>query len=170
MATPAGRSDDDASRHSLTPHALPDTIAWFARRVTACAVTLTACAPWPRGPQLSPAASGLVGEWLAPGKPRPPDTTVLQFAPSGSARETVRQGGHETQEVPLGQFRVWADTGRVRMVCYAARRSRSEPGCRYFAVDSVIDAAGRHWRRLRFFNWVTARAETTPETWIAVTR
>src|SRR2546428_641703 len=30
----------------------------------------TACASWPRGSQLSPAASGLVGEWAASGRPR----------------------------------------------------------------------------------------------------
>jgi len=107
-----------------------------------------------------------VGEWLAPGKPGPADTTLLRFAPTGSARESRLGPGQAARDVALGPFRVWADTGRVRMVCFSTRRGRAEPGCRYFAVDSLLDGSGRARRRLRFFNWVTERGGAAAETWI----
>jgi hypothetical protein len=75
------------------------------------------------------------------------------------------KAGHATEEIPLGPFRVWADTGRVRLVCFALRRGRSEPACRYFEVDTLIDESGRRQRRLRFLNWVTEHGTATPETW-----
>lgn len=92
---------------------------------------------------------------------------MLQFGPDGCAEQLHLTTGHETRELPLGPFRVWADTGRVRVICFATRRSRSEPGCRYFEVDTLTDESGHQQRRLRFLNWVTEHGVTAPETWTA---
>jgi len=139
-------------------------VATSARRLTLLFGVLTACAPWARGPQLSPAASGLVGEWVAPQKQQLADTTVLRFGRSGSADQLLLGPGHPPRRIPYGPFRVYGDTGRVRLLCFSFRRSRAQPACRYFQVDTLIDGSGRIRRQLHLLNWVF-ESTTPPESW-----
>ena len=128
------------------------------------ATVFTACAAWPRGSQLSPAASGLVGEWAASGRPRSTDTTLLRFGPDGSAEQLQLASGHKPRAIPLGPFRVYADTGRMRLLCFSLRRGRSQPACRYFQVDTLVAESGRVRRQLQLLDWV-AEQGASPERW-----
>src|SRR2546422_8380735 len=104
----------------------------------------------PLRPPLSPAtlvlqrwaASRLVGEWAPSGRPRSTDTTLLRFGPDGSAEQLQLGPGHEPREIPFGPFRVYADTGRMRLLCFSLRRGRSQPACRYFQVDTLDRRVG----------------------------
>jgi hypothetical protein len=163
--------DDGNDRRPLRPPLSPATLVlqrWRRRAVCLSfgtyATVFTACAAWPRGAQLSPAASGLVGEWASSRRPRSTDTTLLRFGPDGSAEQLQRGPGHKPREIPFGPFRVYADTGRMRLLCFSLRRGRSQPACRYFQVDTLIDESGRVRRQLHFLDWV-AEHGTGPESW-----
>lgn len=106
---------------------------------------------------MSPRASGLVGEWVAPASLGSRDTTLLRFAEDGTASELRVRPGAPVGEVPFGPFQVYADTGRTELVCFAYRRGRERPSCRYFAVDTVTAASGRPRRQLRLLNWVNEK-------------
>src|SRR5690242_1565624 len=112
-----------------------------------------ACAPWARGPRLSPASSGLLGERVAPTRSPSTDTTVLRFDADGTAEEVQLGPGHEERRIRFGPFRVYADTGRVRLLCFAYRRGRNQPACRYFELDTLMDQSGRIRRQLQLRNW-----------------
>jgi hypothetical protein len=168
------RDDGNDRRHLRKP--LPPATPLLRRRRYSAArlllgtytIAIIACAPWARGPRLSPATSGLVGEWAAPAPASSTDTTVLRFDPDGNAEEVRLRPGHEGQRIPLGPFRVYADTGRVRLLCFSYRRGRNEPACRYFEVDPLIDESGRVRRQLQLLNWV-ADGSSQPERWMART-
>lgn len=125
------------------------------------AAFIGACAPWARGPQLSPAASGLVGEWVGPVAPGSGDTTVWRFTAAGTSEQERIRSSHKPQRTPFGSFRVHADTGQVRLICFSFRRSRYRAGCRYFQVE----APGEMRRRLKLLNWVGEKQQSA-ETWI----
>lgn len=57
--------------------------------------------------------------------------------------------------------------GRVKFICFASRRSRALPACRYFQVDPSNGAA-RITRRLQLLDWVEEKPGT-PEEWIEMT-
>jgi len=167
---------DGNDRRPLSPRVSPATLVFqrWRRRVAYLSfgtytTVFTACAAWPRGSQLSPAASGLVGDWAASGRSRSTDTTLLRFGPDGSAEQLQLAPGHTAREISFGPFRVFADTGRMRLLCFSLRRGRSQPACRYFQVDTLIDESGRVRRQLRFLDWV-AEHGAGPESWTERTR
>jgi len=110
-----------------------------------------------------------VGEWAAPARAPSTDTTLLRFDPDGKAEEVQLGPGHEGRRIPFGPFRVYADTGRVRLLCFSYRRGRTEPACRYFEVDTLIDESGRIRRQLQLHGWV-GEGSSQPEPWIERTR
>lgn len=124
----------------------------FGLSVCAAAL-LDACAPWAHGPRVSPVASGLIGEWVRSANPRSADTTVWRFVPDGTAEQVRVKPSHNPEHVPFGPFRVYADTGRTQLICFA-RRGRAGPPCRYFQVDTLSDPAAPVRRRLRLFGWL----------------
>ena len=163
--------DDGNDRRPLRSPLAPATLAlqrWRCRALYLSfgtfATVFTACAAWPRGSQLSPSASGLVGEWAPSGRPRSTDTTLLRFGPDGSAEQLQLGPGHAPREIPFGPFRVYADTGRTRLLCFSLRRGRSQPACRYFQVDTLIGESGGVRRQLRLLDWVAGH-RASPENW-----
>ena len=130
------------------------------------AALLAACAPWAHGPQVSPAASGLVGEWVGPVTPESADTTRWRFTAEGTSEQVRIRRSDEPQRTPFGSFRVYADTGRIQLICFSFRRGRARPGCRYFQVDTPSNAGAI--RELRLLNWVGEK-QRNPEIWIGRT-
>ncbi|HVH66594.1 MAG TPA: hypothetical protein VM716_01870 [Gemmatimonadales bacterium] len=116
---------------------------------------------------MTPLASGLVGEWVASRVTGSPDTTLLRFSPDGTVEQVRIRPGQKASRTPFGPFRVYADTGRTRLLCFAFRRGRASPACRYFEVDTLPGATGGgqgRLRRLRLLDWVTDKGGA-PETW-----
>jgi len=114
---------------------------------------VAACVPWAGRPLVSPAASGLVGEWIEPVGPGQADTTLWRFAADGKSVQVRIKPPHEPTEHPLGAFQVYADTGGRQLICFAIRRGRTRAGCRYFQVDTLHDASGGMRRQLRLLHW-----------------
>ena len=129
-------------------------------------VLLAACAPWARGPRVSPVESGLLGEWIGPVS-LGADTTLWRFAADGKLVQVQIKPGQQLRETPFGPFRVYADAGRRQLICFSFRRGRTLPACRYFQVDTLIQAAGAR-RQLRLLQWVDEKHETQ-EIWIEKT-
>ena len=117
------------------------------------AALLDACVPRAHGPRVSPVASGLIGEWVRSAKPGSADTTLWRFLADGTTDQVQLRPSHNPKRVPLGSFRVYADTGRTQVICFA-RRGRASRPCRYFQVDTLSDAAGPVRRQLRLFEWL----------------
>lgn len=113
---------------------------------------------------MTPLASGLVGEWVAPTRPGAADTTLLRFAREGTVTQVRIQPPQEAHEVPFGPFRVYADTGQRELLCFSFRRGRASPGCRYFRVETLTDDSGSVRRRLQLLNWVGEHRKE-PEIW-----
>ena len=128
------------------------------------AALLTDCVPWTHGPRISPAASGLVGEWVGAAKAGSSDTTLWRFMSEGTLDQVRIKPSHKPQVVPFGAFRVYADTGRTQLICFSFRRGRARPGCRHFEVDTLSAAMGVR-RQLRLLDWVGEKGRI-PETWI----
>lgn len=120
-----------------------------------------ACAPWAAEPRLSPQESGIVGEWVASVIPGSPDTTVFRFAADGSVSEVWVGPAGVVRSSSWGPFRTYGDSGTRHLLCFAFRRSRSLPACRYFRVVREGGGAGR---RLELFNWVEQR-DSLVEVW-----
>src|SRR5438552_18890701 len=100
---------DGNDRRPLSPRVSPATLVFqrWRRRVAYLSfatytTVFTACAAWPRGSQLSPAASGLVGDWAASGRPRPTDTTLLRFGPDGSPEQLQPGPGYTALVLTFG--------------------------------------------------------------------
>jgi len=127
-------------------------------------VLLAACAPWARGPRVSPVESGLLGEWIGPVS-LGADTTLWRFAADGNLVQVLIKPAQAPREIPFGPFRVYADTGRRQLICFSFRRGRTLPACRYFQVDTLIQATGETHRQLRLLNWVGEKRATL-EIWI----
>lgn len=132
-------------------------------RGSAAAALVAACLSWPRGPELSPQASGLVGVWTA-ATGGAADTTWWRFTTDGRAEQVLVRGAGSRSEVPLGTFRVYADTGRTQLLCFSFRRGRARPGCRYVQVDTLRDGSGKTHRAVRLLRWV-GEGEREPEVW-----
>jgi len=130
-------------------------------------VLLAACAPWARGPRVSPVESGLLGEWIGPVS-LGADTTLWRFAADGNLVQVLIKPAQAPREIPFGPFRVYADTGRRQLICFSFRRGRTLPACRYFQVDTLIQATGETQRQLRLLDWVDEK-RGTQEIWIEKT-
>ena len=130
-------------------------------------VLLAACAPWARGPRVSPVESGLLGEWIGPVS-LGADTTLWRFAADGKLVQVQIKPAQQLRETPFGPFRVYADTGRRQLICFSFRRGRTLPACRYFQVDTLIQATGETHRQLRLLDWVDEK-RGTQEIWIEKT-
>lgn len=133
----------------------------------AAGAAAAACAPqWARGPRVTPLASGLVGEWVAIPTSGSPDTMLLRFSADGTVERVRIRPSQEVKKTPFGPFRVYADTGRTRLLCFSFRRGRALPACRYFQIDTLADASDgrRIHRRLRLLDWVAEKG-AVPETW-----
>jgi hypothetical protein len=113
---------------------------------------------------VTPLASGIVGEWVAPTKPGAADTTLLRFAREGSVTQERIQPPKGAHDVPFGPFHVYADTGSRELLCFSFRRGRASPGCRYFRIETVTDASGCVRRQLQLLNWV-GQSLKDPEIW-----
>ncbi|HEX4560650.1 MAG TPA: hypothetical protein VH113_02360 [Gemmatimonadales bacterium] len=134
-------------------------------RVASVSIPLVAaCAPWAAGARLPPRASGIVGAWAAPAAPGSADTTVLEFASDGTASEARIEPSGTVRRVPWGPFRIYADSGARHLLCFAFRRSRALPACRYYRVVSQTDSAGEAHRRLELLHWVE-QADTEVQVW-----
>ena len=127
-------------------------------------VLLAACAPWARGPRVSPVESGLLGEWIGPVS-LGADTTLWRFAADGNLVQVLIKPAQAPREIPFGPFRLYADTGRRQLICFSFRRGRTLPACRYFQVDTLIQATGETQRQLRLLDWVDEK-RGTQEIWI----
>jgi len=132
--------------------------------IVSAAALAAACAPWARGPRVSPIESGLVGDWIGPVRPGSVVTTHWQFTPDGTSGQMHIRPSHRPQQDPFGPFRVYADTGNTQLICFSFRRGRARPGCRYFHIDTLTDASQQVGRRLRLLNWVGEK-KGTPEIW-----
>ena len=130
-------------------------------------VLLAACAPWARGPRVSPVESGLLGEWIGPVS-LGSDTTLWRFAADGNLVQVLIKPAQAPREIPFGPFRLYADTGRRQLICFSFRRGRTLPACRYFQVDTLIQATGETHRQLRLLDWVDEK-RGTQEIWIEKT-
>ena len=130
-------------------------------------VLLAACAPWARGPRVSPVESGLLGEWIGPVSPGA-DTTLWRFAADGNLVQVLIKPAQAPREIPFGPFRLYADTGRRQLICFSFRRGRTLPACRHFQVDTLIQATGETQRQLRLLDWVDEK-RGTQEIWIEKT-
>ncbi len=130
-------------------------------------VLLAACAPWARGPRVSPVESGLLGEWIGPVS-LGADTTLWRFAADGNLVQVLIKPAQAPREIPFGPFRLYADTGRRQLICFSFRRGRTLPACRYFQVDTLIQATGETQRQLRLLDWVDEK-RGTQEIWIEKT-
>jgi len=129
---------------------------------------LAACAPWARGPRVSPAASGLLGEWIGPVRPGRADTTLWRFAADGKLVQVQIKPAQQPEETPFGPFRVYAHTGQRQVVCFSFRRGRTLRACRYFQVDTLLQPTGGSHRELRLLDWVDEK-RGTQEIWIEKT-
>ncbi len=134
----------------------------------AVASLAAACAPWPLGGRLDPRSSGLAGEWAASPVQGSSDTVVWRFRGDGRY-EILRAGASRgpggytsTVSIARGRWEVYQDAqGDPRpLVCFD-RRARRWPSCRYFEVDSVIDATGGAHRVLTWEGWVGETRRTT---------
>ena len=130
-------------------------------------VLLAACAPWARGPRVSPVESGLLGEWIGPVS-LGADTTLWRFAADGNLVQVLIKPAQAPREIPFGPFRLYADTGRRQLICFSFRRGRTLPAYRYFQVDTLIQATGETQRQLRLLDWVDEK-RGTQEIWIEKT-
>jgi len=54
------------------------------------------------------------------------------------------------------------------LICFSFRRGRTLPACRYFQVDTLIQATGETQRQLRLLDWVDEK-RGTQEIWIEKT-
>jgi len=93
------------------------------------------------------------------------DTTLWRFAADGQLVQVQIEPAQALREIPFGPFRVYADTGRRQLICFSFRRGRTLPACRYFQVDTLIQATGETHRQLRLLNWVGEKRATL-EIWI----
>ena len=130
-------------------------------------VLLAACAPWARGPRVPPVESGLLGEWIGPVS-LGADTTLWRFGADGNLVQVLIKPAQAPREIPFGPFRLYADTGRRQLICFSFRRGRTLPACRYFQVDTLIQATGETQRQLRLLDWVDEK-RGTQEIWIEKT-
>ena len=122
---------------------------------------VAACAPWAAGPRVTPRQSGIVGEWVAPMIPDAPDTTVFRFGADGTVSEVVVGTAGIVGTSSWGPYRIYVDSGARYLLCFAFRRSRSLPACRFFRV---VPETGDGGRRLELFSWVEQR-DSLVEVW-----
>jgi hypothetical protein len=112
--------------------------------------------------------SGLVGDWVGPVKPGSADTTLWRFMAEGMSEQVYIKPSHKPKPTPFGSFRAYANTGRTQLICFSFRQGRDRPGCRYFAVDTLSEAAAPTRRQVRLLDWVGEKGRT-PEIWIEKT-
>ncbi|HWZ27912.1 MAG TPA: hypothetical protein VNX15_05095 [Gemmatimonadales bacterium] len=122
---------------------------------------VAACAPWAAGPRLTPSQSGIVGEWVPLAAPGSPDTTVFRFAADGLVTEMFIGAVGVIRSSPWGPYRIYGGSGARHLLCFAFRRSRSLPACRYFRVVPEPADAGR---ALELFAWVEQK-DSVVEVW-----